>query len=112
MKLSITIECDDFEEYKQVSQLLTRQHNIDVQTQETLQPRILKELEKINNKDDVGERFIPLTKWNEYHEWPSTSGLRHLVFYEDTNGFHKCVKRVGRRVLIDEKAFFEWLKSK
>ena len=54
-------------------------------------------------------RLIPLTDWNQHHAWPPIGGLRHLVFFERTNGFHKVVRRVGRRVLIDEAAFFAWV---
>ena len=53
-------------------------------------------------------RLIPLTKWNDYHPWPTVAGLRHLVFHEHSNGFSTCVRRVGRRVLIDEAEFFRW----
>lgn len=54
-------------------------------------------------------RFIPVTDWNRHHSWPPIGGLRHLIFHENENGFHKCVRRVGRRVLIDERAFFDWV---
>ncbi len=54
-------------------------------------------------------RLIPVTKWPERHEWPPIGGLRHLIFNARTNGFDKVIKRCGRRVLIDEKAFFVWL---
>ncbi|HNZ39819.1 MAG TPA: hypothetical protein PK251_13820 [Candidatus Latescibacteria bacterium] len=54
-------------------------------------------------------RLIPLTQWNQYHAWPPLGGLRHLVFHEWENGFCSVVKRVGRRVLIDEQAFFAWV---
>jgi len=54
-------------------------------------------------------RLIPVTRWNDYHDFPALGGLPHLIFHEHTNGFHKVVRRVGRRVLIDEKAFFEWV---
>jgi hypothetical protein len=33
------------------------------------------------------------------------------VFYAATNGFDKVIRRIGRRVLIDEAAFFEWANS-
>lgn len=56
-------------------------------------------------------RLIPLTDWNQYHAWPPIGGLRHLVFFERTNGFDKVVRRVGRRVLIDEASFFAWVDS-
>ena len=34
-------------------------------------------------------------------------GLRHLIFHAETNGFKSAFKRVGRRILVDEAAFFE-----
>lgn len=54
-------------------------------------------------------RLIALTDWPNHHPWPPVGGLRHLVFHEKMNGFERVVKRVGRRVLIDEQAFFEWV---
>jgi hypothetical protein len=60
-----------------------------------------------NKKENI---LIPVTKWNNYHDWPTVGGLRHLIFFEKTNGFSHCIRRIGRRVLIDEKAFFEWVK--
>lgn len=57
------------------------------------------------------KRLIPVPKWNQYHEWPPQGGLRHLIFYANTNGFDRVIRRVGRRVLIDEDAFFNWVES-
>ncbi len=54
-------------------------------------------------------RLIPLTKWNNYHDFPPVGGLRHLVFYAEQNGFNRVIRRIGRRVLIDEAAFFKWV---
>jgi hypothetical protein len=54
-------------------------------------------------------RLIPVPDWSKHHDWPPLAGLRHLIFNKNANGFHKCVRRVGRRVLIDEKAFFDWV---
>lgn len=52
-------------------------------------------------------RIIPLTEWPQYHPWPPIGGLRHMMFHAQTNGFKKAFLKVGRRVLIDEAAFFE-----
>ena len=54
-------------------------------------------------------RFITVTDWPKYHTWPSSSGLRHLIFNRCINGFSSVVRRCGRRVLIDEQAFYEWI---
>ena len=54
-------------------------------------------------------RLIPAAEWKKFHHWPPKGGLRHLIFFADTNGFNKVVRRVGKRVLIDEAAFFAWI---
>ncbi len=56
-------------------------------------------------------RLIPVNRWPQIHEWPPIGGLRHLIFNAHKNGFDKVVKRCGRRVLIDERAFFEWVEK-
>lgn len=63
----------------------------------------------MTDKTSCSSRLIPLTQWPEYHPWPPLGGLRHLVFNATSNGFDKCIRRVGRRVLIDEAAFFTWV---
>lgn len=56
-------------------------------------------------------RFIPVSQWPNHHPWPPIGGLRHLIFNAKSNGFHSVIKRAGRRVLIDEAAFFSWLEK-
>lgn len=55
-------------------------------------------------------RLIPVTEWNQHHCWPPIGGLRHLIFHPP-KGFDAVVRRVGRRVLIDEAEFFAWVKA-
>lgn len=62
-----------------------------------------------NSEQSIGERLIPINDWPQYHPWPSISGLRYFIFHANTNGFHKVIRRVGRRVLIKESAFFDWV---
>jgi hypothetical protein len=57
-------------------------------------------------------RLIPVPEWNQYHAWPPEGGLRHMIFYKETNGFATAFKKVGRRVLIDETEFFACIKRK
>jgi len=56
-------------------------------------------------------RLIPANTWNKYFEWPPPGGIRRLIFHARKNGFHKVIKRVGRRVLIDVKAFNKWVEE-
>ena len=57
-------------------------------------------------------RYIPLKDWHLFHPWPSVSGLRWYAFHSKTNGFHRVLKRVGRRLLINEAEFFSWIEFK
>ena len=57
------------------------------------------------------QKLIPVRDWNKLHDWPSESGLRYLIFNSATNGFDKVIRRVGRRVLIDPDAFFNWVEE-
>ena len=65
--------------------------------------------EKAIEIEAVKTRFIPVTKWNDYHSWPPQGGLRHLIFNAKENGFDAVIRRKGRRGLIDEQAFFKWM---
>jgi len=62
-------------------------------------------------KAHTSAKLIPVTQWNEHHQWPPIGGLRHLIFHEQSNGFSKVLRRCGRRVLIDEAAFFQWVEE-
>jgi hypothetical protein len=57
-------------------------------------------------------RLIPVSKWNDFHPWPTVSALRTYVFLRKRNGFEAVLKRVGRRLLIDESAFFAWVEAR
>ena len=56
-------------------------------------------------------RYIPLTKWPDFHIWPKVSGLRAMVINSKKNGFDSVLKRVGGKLLIDETAFFKWVED-
>jgi hypothetical protein len=56
-------------------------------------------------------RLIPLTDWPKYHPWPPLGGLRHMVFHGEKTGFSRVTVRVGRRLLIDEKNFFDFVQE-
>lgn len=64
-----------------------------------------------SNNSEVSTRYIPVPNWNKHHEWPPIGGLRNLIFNRHKNGLDKfgVIKKVGKRVLIDEAAFFGWI---
>lgn len=46
----------------------------------------------------------------KYPAFPQ-GGLRWMIFHENNNGLSKAISRVGRKVLIDEDAFFSWVRE-
>ena len=64
--------------------------------------------------NQIKTRYIPVAKFDEYHPWPSVKSMRNR-YQAAKNGtdpdFLNCIKKIGERVLVDERAFIEWLES-
>lgn len=60
---------------------------------------------------DRKSRLIPLTKWNDYHVWPTQGGLRHLYAFRNKKQCDQVFCKAAGRVLVDEEAFFEWARD-
>ena len=56
-------------------------------------------------------RLVPVTQWTSLHSYPPIGQLRALVFNAEKNGFDSCIRRIGRRVLINETAYFAWVET-
>lgn len=41
----------------------------------------------------------------------SESSIRYHIFHEKTNGLSNAIRRVGRKILINESVFLEWLEG-
>lgn len=65
----------------------------------------------MSSNTDQKSRLIPVEDWPNFHPWPPVGGLRHLLFHRRSNGFERAVVRSGRRLLIDEAAFFDCLRK-
>ncbi len=63
------------------------------------------------SKQKTQQELIPLTKWNDYYDYPTVGSLRQLVYFEDTNGFSKVIRRIGSRIYLKVSAFFEWVEE-
>ena len=58
------------------------------------------------------KNLIPVSKWNQYHDFPTVAALRNLIFFADRNGINKCIRKIGGRLYIEETAFFEWVEER
>jgi len=61
--------------------------------------------------EEKKSRLIPLTKWNQYHPWPTIPGLRNLVSHAQQKKCAEVFVKAGGRWLIIEDAFFAWVYS-
>lgn len=56
--------------------------------------------------------LLTIRQFSEKHPAFPQGGLRALRFNASTNGFEPAFLTVGRRVLVDEKRFFEIIDAK
>ena len=38
-------------------------------------------------------------------------GIRALIFRAERNGFNRCIRRIGRKILISKSAFSHWIEA-
>ncbi|GGI92316.1 MULTISPECIES: hypothetical protein [Legionella] len=64
----------------------------------------------MNNQQKIPSLYT-VKQFCEKHPAFTHGGIRHHIFHASTNGLDdmSVIVRNGRRVLIDEAAFFEWL---
>lgn len=55
--------------------------------------------------------YLTVKQMAAKHPAFSEASLRYHIFNETTNGIDKAIKRVGRKILINENKFFEWLEG-
>lgn len=54
--------------------------------------------------------FLTVKQMAERHPFISQSSLRWYLFTEPP-GFMACVRRLGRKIVLDEAAFLNWVDS-
>lgn len=57
--------------------------------------------------------YLTVQQFTAKHTAFNTGGLRSLIFNEHQNGLAEsgAIVRLGRKVLIDETKFFEWVQT-
>lgn len=55
--------------------------------------------------------LVPLSRFQDYYDWPSVGALRQLNFF-NTHGFaDKVVRRIGKRLYIKISALETWIEE-
>jgi len=55
--------------------------------------------------------LVPLSKFQNYYDFPSVGSLRQLQFY-NTHGFaDKVIRKIGKRIYIKISALQDWIEE-
>ncbi len=65
-----------------------------------------------SHKTQSWQQLYSVAEMVQRHGFLSEGQLRKLIFNSNTNGFDEVILRLGRKVLINEDKFFEWLDNK
>lgn len=55
--------------------------------------------------------FLTVKLLVKKYPWLTEGGMRHFLFHMNENGLYKAVRKMGRRILIEESAFFAWIED-
>lgn len=56
--------------------------------------------------------IFTIKQFAHLYAWPTEASIRSIFYKRHENGFEDAFIRMGRRILIDEKVFWECLKNK
>lgn len=59
------------------------------------------------------QRILTVKQFAQRHTWITLAGLRWLLFRRDSNGLQEsgAILKIGRKILIDEQLFLQWLRQ-
>ena len=55
------------------------------------------------------KNFLTLRQWLEKYKAIPEGGVRHLIFTNKDNFNSRVVKKLGRKILLDEQAFLSYI---
>ena len=55
--------------------------------------------------------LLPLSRFNDYYDYPSVGSLRQLNFYNTCGFTDKVIRRIGKRIYIKVSALREWVEE-
>jgi len=55
--------------------------------------------------------LIPVSKWNNYYDYPTVGALRQLIFYDKDSFKDRVIRRINKRLYIKASEFFMWVEE-
>jgi hypothetical protein len=53
--------------------------------------------------------FLTMKQWLQKYQAIPEGGIRHLIFTDKDNFNSRVVKKLGRKILLDEEAFLDFI---
>jgi hypothetical protein len=53
--------------------------------------------------------YVTVKQFAEKYQAFTEASLRYYIFHAETNGLSMALRRLGRKILIDEQKFFQWI---
>ena len=60
--------------------------------------------------DNAACPYMTVRQFSETYNWP-IGGIRHLLFYNPSHFRDRCVRQLGRKILLNVNAVWEWLEE-
>lgn len=60
---------------------------------------------------EQSKTYLTVNQLAERQQLYSSSGIRHLIWESEKNGFKKCMRRIGKKIFICEEDFYSWIES-
>jgi hypothetical protein len=57
------------------------------------------------------EDFVTIRQLTTSNPAFTEGGIRALIFRAEGNGFNRCIRRIGRKILISKSAFSHWIEA-
>jgi len=55
--------------------------------------------------------LIPVSKFNDYYDYPTVGAIRQYYFYKEKYKFGNVVKKIGGRLYISIPDFNKWVEE-
>lgn len=68
-------------------------------------------IDKKSSINGIERTLLTVRQFSAKHPAFTEGSLRFNIFHADKNGFQACIRRIGRKILLDESEFFRWIDS-
>jgi hypothetical protein len=58
---------------------------------------------------EMVKRFYTVKQIPSYYPAFTESSIRYLIFNQKQNGFDSCIRKIGKKILIDADDFENWI---